>query len=112
MNNLKCPNCGADITTDDAQTSGKCPYCNSRFAAEKRPEPKPDTTQETYAKIYNSVRPKKPRPRLRFGILLLLFFFGGPLFLVYIIYVEARKRAWDLKYLNDPSTDHSDIFKY
>ena len=74
MINLKCPNCGADISTDDAQTSGKCPYCNSRFAAEKKPEPKTNTTNENYASIYNAVRPKKPRPRIKFGILFLLFF--------------------------------------
>ena len=113
MNNLKCPNCGADITTNDAQTSGKCPYCNSRFAAEKKPEPKPEptATKEAYASIYNSVRPKKPRPKIRFGILLLLFFFGGPLFIAYIIYVEIKKKAWDLKYINDPTVDHFDIFR-
>lgn len=110
MINLKCPNCGADISTDDAQTSGKCPYCNSRFAAEKKPEPKPESTKDTTASIYNSVRPKNPRPRIKFGILFLLFFISGPLFIAYIIYIEIKKKEWDMKYLNDPTIDHSSTF--
>ena len=107
MNNLKCPNCGADISSNEAQTSGKCQYCNTRFAAEKKPEPKID---QTHAEIYNSIRPDKPRPRIRFSIVLLLFFFCGPLFFAYIVYIEIKKKAWDLKHINNPSVDAPDIF--
>ena len=102
MNNLKCPNCGADISTDEAQTTGKCPYCNSRFAAEKKPEP---VNNDSYEAIQKAVRPTEPRPRINFGILLILFFFGGPLFLGYIILVEIKKRSWDLKYSGQKSKD-------
>ena len=104
MINLKCPNCGADITTDDAQSTGKCPYCNSRFAAEKKPAPTytpPTETQKTASDIFKPLKPiitvsgDKPRPRIR-PLWLVLTCCLGPFFLVgYIILTEMRKKSWD-----------------
>lgn len=98
MKNLKCPNCGADITTNEAQNTGKCLYCNSRFATEQKTEQKEETT--TASTIFNSTfsdpfgKPKK-RPKLKVG-LLLLFFFINPLILAgYIIITCIRQSAWD-----------------
>lgn len=109
MNNLKCQNCGADITSDEAQNSGKCPYCNSRFASEKKVQPKLEDIAST--PTINSVRPHKipRRPRIRFLILIMLFFLGGPLFIGYIIYVEIQKKIWDSKYLNT-NNSQTDMF--
>ena len=100
MKILKCPNCGADITTDDAQKTGKCPYCNSRFAEEKKEEPKP-TPEPINIFSNNNDKPKsspfisKKRPRLRLGLLILFLMCGPVFFFGYIIITEIKKREWD-----------------
>ena len=103
MQNLKCPNCGADITTDDAQVSGKCSYCNSRFATEKkRPTPPPQqSTTEPLNSAKDVFRPiitvnnNTPRPRLRVFWLILSLMFGPFFFIGYIVLTEMRKKSWD-----------------
>ena len=103
MNNLKCPNCGADITTDAAQNTGKCSYCNSRFAAEKKPTPTHTPSPEplTASDVFKPLKPiitvsgDKPRPRIK-PLWLVLSCFLGPFFFVgYIVLTEIRKKSWD-----------------
>ena len=103
MNNLKCPNCGADITTNDAQTTGRCIYCNSRFAAEKKPEPTPppQPAQLEPTPLSDLIRPNitihtgEKRPRIKFGLALIFLMLGPFFFFGYIILTEIRKKAWD-----------------
>lgn len=105
MQNLKCPNCGADITTDDAQTSGRCPYCNSRFAAEKKPEPTYTPEQQKVIEDFQptntpifTVDPNKPRPRVRLPLLILFLMLGPIFFIGYIVITELKKSEWDKKH--------------
>ena len=104
MTNLKCPNCGADITDDQAQSSGKCIYCGSRFASKKVEKQEPP--QQLYIPPVNekhhkeSKKPNRRRPRLK-PFLLFVFFFMGPVFFVgYIVLTEIRKREYDKEFLN------------
>lgn len=101
MNNLKCQNCGADITTQAAQKTGKCEYCNSRFAPKKQEE-KPvlqnteEPTEYFNSDLFESRDDKRPRIRI---VPLLFFMMIGPVFFIgYIILTEMRKKDWDKRH--------------
>ena len=98
MKNIKCPNCGADITTTEAQTTGKCDYCNSRFAPEKEKpvvaEPAPEPEKEFLnGDIFESKG--KKRPRIKIGLLIFFAMCGPVFFISYIVITEIKKHEWD-----------------
>lgn len=103
MKAVKCPNCGANISLDEQETS-ICEFCGTPFVAEKEITPTTNTVQtiNNYYSLPNNLPnmrlPKTKRPVLNVGLaifLCLLFFWLG---IIYIVSVKSRQKEWDDKY--------------
>ena len=111
MKQAKCPNCGANIIVDETKDAGICEYCNSAFVTEKAVSNVYNSNNVTnnnqvinnyynnasmdpgYAKV-----PRRPRPRVKIWLALLLLFFYIVPGILYIIYIKYKQKKWDDKY--------------
>lgn len=116
MINAKCTNCGANLEVDENQEAGICRFCNSAYITEKAIQNFNNTTtnnstnnaQTIVNNYYNSApaQPQKivrqvitePRPKIKIGLAIILFFFYIFPGFIYILNVKSKQEKWDKKY--------------
>lgn len=104
----KCPNCGANISVDEAKETGVCEFCGTPFVTEKAISTTTNNTTNTAQTINyyyssngesaNMRVPKTKRPVLNVGLAIFLCFFYLFPGLIYIASVKSSQKAWDDKY--------------
>lgn len=99
MKSVKCPNCGANLKSEDLlNDSYVCAYCKTSIVAE-------DVATPTIINNYYHTSPVvekniPPRPRVSFFwaiILLWMYILPG---LIYIAIVHNKQKDWDDEYIN------------